>query len=92
MSKDEYDLMVPEWIGLTFHMCRANSNGGVPPHVIIGPSGTHMVAPVNSSLEPSAFYNGDDTRCFLEERDEAWALYSNVVHDLRQMDFQQNAM
>ena len=82
MSKDEYDLMVSEWIGLTFHMCRANSNDGAPPRVIIGPSSVHMVDPVNSSLEPSSFRNRDDTRRLLQEIDEAWTLYSNVVRDL----------
>ena len=52
MSKDEYDLMVSEQIGLTFHMCRANSNDGAPPRAIIDPSGVHIVALVNSSLNP----------------------------------------
>ena len=64
-SKDEYDLMVSEQIGLTFHMCRANSNDGAPPRAIIGPSGVHMVALVNSSLEPFDLHNGDNSRHLL---------------------------
>jgi hypothetical protein len=64
-SKDEYYLMVSSWIGLTFHMCKANSNDGAPPRAIIGPSGVHMVALVNSSPEPFGFFNGDDARRLL---------------------------
>ena len=82
----------PEWVILTFHTCRANSNGGVLPRTIIGPKGAQMVALINSSLEPSESYYGDDTLCLLQERDEARALYSNVVHDLGLMDFHLNTM
>ena len=91
-GKDEHDLMVPEWIGSTFHTCRANSNGGVLPRMIIGPNGSQMVALINSFLEPSDSYHGEDARRLLQERDEARALYSNVVRDLGQMDFHLNAM
>lgn len=37
-------------------------------------------------------FNGDDTRRFLQERDEVRSLYSNVIRDLGQMDFHLNVM
>jgi hypothetical protein len=51
-SKDELGFMILEQISLTFHICRANSNGGLFPCTIIGPSGTQVVALVNSSMGP----------------------------------------
>jgi hypothetical protein len=74
--------MVLEWIGSTFHTCRANLNGGVLPGMIMGPNSAQTVALISSSLEPSDSYHGDDARCLLQERDEAQALYSNAIRDL----------
>lgn len=51
-SKDKHDLMALEWIVLTFHTYRANSNGSLLPCTIINPNGAQMVAPINSSLDP----------------------------------------
>ena len=51
-----------------------------------------MVALVNSSLELSSSYNGDNIHRLLQEGDEARSLYSNVVHDLGRMDFHFNVM
>ena len=31
-GKDEYDFIVPKWIGLTFHMLRADRHAGTPRH------------------------------------------------------------
>jgi hypothetical protein len=73
-------------------MCRANSNGGVLPRMIIGPNGAQTVAPISSSSEPSSPYRGNDACHLLQERDEVWALYSNAVRDLGWMDFHMNAM
>jgi len=90
-SKDKHDLMVLEWIGLTFHICRANSNGGLLPRTIIGPNGVQMVAPIKSSSEPSDPHR-DDVHQLLQERDEARAWYSNAARDLGRMDFDLNAL
>jgi len=32
MGKDEYDLIISEWIGLTFHMCRADPHADASYH------------------------------------------------------------
>ena len=90
-SKDEHGFMILERISLTFHICRANSNGGLLPHTIIGPSGVQVVAPVNSSMGSSNSH-GNDVRRLLQERDEARAWYSNAARDLRCMDFHLNAL
>ena len=81
-GKNDRGFMVPTWTGSTVHMRRANSNGGVLPCMIIGPDGVQMVALVSSSSEPSGSHRGDDACCLLQEIDEAWALYSNALHDL----------
>jgi hypothetical protein len=69
-SKDEHGFVILERISLTFHICRANSNCGLLPRMIIGPSSAQVVAPVNSSMGPSDSH-GNDVRRLLQERDEA---------------------
>ena len=59
--------------------------------MIVGPRGAQVVALVNSPMGSSDSH-GNDVRRLLQERDEARALYSNVVRDLGQMDFHLNAM
>ena len=90
-SKDEDGFVILERINLIFHICRANSNGGLLPHTIIGPSGVQVVAPVNSSMGSSNSH-GNDVRRLLQERDEARAWYSNAACDLGCMDFHLNAL
>jgi len=73
-SKDQHDLMVPEWTSLTFHMCRVNPNVGFLPRTIIGPNGAWMVAPINSSLEPPDSCHRDDARYLVFQRgSRSWA-------------------
>ena len=83
--------MILELISLTFHICRANSNGGLLPRTIVGPNGVQVVALVNSSTGSSNSH-GNDVRRLLQERDEAWAWYSNAAHNLGCMDFHLNAL
>jgi hypothetical protein len=90
-SKDDHGFVILEWTSLTFHICRANSNGGLLPRTIIGPSGAQVVAPVNSSMGPSDS-QGNNVRRLLHERDEARAWYSNAACDLGRMDFHLNAL
>ena len=90
-GKDECGFTVLEWIDSTFHMCKANSNGGLLPHMIIGPSSMQVVALVNSFMGSSDSH-GNDIHRFLQERDEVRVWYSNAAHDLGRMDFYLNAL
>ena len=58
-SKDEHGFVILELISLTFHICRANSNGGLLPRTIVGPNGVQVVALVNSSTGSSDSHGND---------------------------------
>ena len=90
-SKDEHGFVTLERINLTFHIFRADSNGGLLLRTIVGPRGAQVVALVNSPMG-SSYSQENDVRRLLQERDEARAWYSNVAHDLGHMDFHLNAL
>jgi hypothetical protein len=75
---------------LTFHICRANSDGGLLSRTIVSPSGTQAVA--SSFLTGSSDSHGNNIRRLLQERDESRTWYSNAARDLGRMVFHLNAL
>lgn len=49
------------------------------------------IASARSSFDSSDSYNGDDTQCFLHERNEVRDLYSDATHVIEWLEFCLNA-